>query len=1020
MSLIMHLPLNGNLDNYGVNKSVFTNNNCTIDNTGKTGKCYSFNGSSSTITSPYLMGLSGDVEFTISFWFYWNSSSWNGDYPAIIYNNSFASGRGISVIMHGGKVDVDFIDYRYEMNDVLNVKQWYHVIVTKNKGPINSTTNIYINGNKVAGTGNTSKVPNIIDGSIILGRLNDSSSRYFSGKLNDVRIYDNVLSLKEIKELYKTCVVHYSFNSEYAEYVNNLLPNMGISTGSVSTAGWYNNQSATITNDVMSGGISCIKCKSEQSSSTPGMYCNLSGLKQNTDYTLSAIIESNVSVGFSAYDLSKSGDYTLYPTAKKNYLVFNTGTNTSTRFFFFMTGPTTSSYLKVYNIQLEEKNRASYFSNGISDTLYDESGFKYNSILNAVSPVYDSSLSCIKFNGSNYIDLPESLLNGLNDGLSVSMWYKFDSYPTAYSTLFSISQKAGASWNQEYFTIQRFGNNAFLCLNIADGSSYIAGGCQLSVARNLNQWYHIVAVYDKINMKAKLYLNGGEESAEYSLSFTPTFNDSTPKYIRLGISCTSYGMNGCIKNLKLYTTTLNVDDAKELYQTSQCIDKNYNLYSNNFIELQEEPEELVINGHGQYKNLIGYTGGNTVITNDNYNGSVSVIEMKNYSADLLTTPFIPFNKDCKYKLSFDIKGVTLSEYTYCDVRCYDNNYYELMPPNVTRHGGNTTLASALNNGDTIVYLASVSGWATDQTYRYVGICDNPAWGYNRNSYNQKYNSSTVNTLNNTVTLQSPWTGGSVSSGTPVACFTDGGTFVYPYYWSPSSMPTTWTHYELDINSSILRPTTAFIRLGFLVQPNTIRVANLSLKNISQVQNISSIPEIRNISFNKKGIVNSNGFNEVGMNIRYIKDQINGSTANSANHWVEIQAIDENGINMALAKQVTGADSTNGAGIYSTNKILVDGSPATSPYVSGASPVIDLKGVFNIVKLKVWHYWGDGRTYHNNITQVSEDGVNWITVFNSDIDGEYVETSSGHEILLIPKKVSIGKDGQVWCNELKEI
>ena len=48
MSLRVWLPLNGTLDNQGLDDVAVTNNRATVDNSGKIGKCYNFNG------SPYL------------------------------------------------------------------------------------------------------------------------------------------------------------------------------------------------------------------------------------------------------------------------------------------------------------------------------------------------------------------------------------------------------------------------------------------------------------------------------------------------------------------------------------------------------------------------------------------------------------------------------------------------------------------------------------------------------------------------------------------------------------------------------------------------------------------------------------------------------------------------------------------------------------------------------------------------------------------------------------------------------
>ena len=46
MSLQVWLPLNGDLRNNGLADISVTNNGATINNAGKIGKCYSFNGSS--------------------------------------------------------------------------------------------------------------------------------------------------------------------------------------------------------------------------------------------------------------------------------------------------------------------------------------------------------------------------------------------------------------------------------------------------------------------------------------------------------------------------------------------------------------------------------------------------------------------------------------------------------------------------------------------------------------------------------------------------------------------------------------------------------------------------------------------------------------------------------------------------------------------------------------------------------------------------------------------------------------
>lgn len=123
-------------------------------------------------------------------------------------------------------------------------------------------------------------------------------------------------------------------------------------------------------------------------------------------------------------------------------------------------------------------------------------------------------------------------------------------------------------------------------------------------------------------------------------------------------------------------------------------------------------------------------------------------------------------------------------------------------------------------------------------------------------------------------------------------------------------------------------------------------------------------------------------------VRYIRDWLNGSNKNTGNHWVEIQAIDKNGTNVALGK---------------TDNLITDGSTESSPYYSLSSGlknvVVDLGAVYDIDKLKIWHYWSDKRVYNNTKTEISVDGVNWEVVFDSELSGTYAESSAGHEIII---------------------
>ena len=74
MALQVWLPLNGTLENKGLSNVTVTNNGATVDNNGKIGKCYSFDGSDDKITLS-SHPASGKTAITVACWCYPKSAS---------------------------------------------------------------------------------------------------------------------------------------------------------------------------------------------------------------------------------------------------------------------------------------------------------------------------------------------------------------------------------------------------------------------------------------------------------------------------------------------------------------------------------------------------------------------------------------------------------------------------------------------------------------------------------------------------------------------------------------------------------------------------------------------------------------------------------------------------------------------------------------------------------------------------------------------------------------------------------
>lgn len=135
-------------------------------------------------------------------------------------------------------------------------------------------------------------------------------------------------------------------------------------------------------------------------------------------------------------------------------------------------------------------------------------------------------------------------------------------------------------------------------------------------------------------------------------------------------------------------------------------------------------------------------------------------------------------------------------------------------------------------------------------------------------------------------------------------------------------------------------------------------------------------------------------------VRYIRDTVSGytvgvgTTVTNVNHWLEIQAF-ANDVNVASGKTVTGTGTV--ANLARVTDGIVTSSDATSATATGGSVTVDLGTVReDIDTIKVFHPYHEARIYRNTKTEVSADGISWITIFDSAVSGTYQETVEGRE------------------------
>ena len=152
-----------------------------------------------------------------------------------------------------------------------------------------------------------------------------------------------------------------------------------------------------------------------------------------------------------------------------------------------------------------------------------------------------------------------------------------------------------------------------------------------------------------------------------------------------------------------------------------------------------------------------------------------------------------------------------------------------------------------------------------------------------------------------------------------------------------------------------------------------------------------------------------------LNARYARFYSNGSTVNGANHYVEIEVYGVEPQTVPTTNLIP--ESTLSSSVPFENLTYAANTQAdnTAEYARGTSGLqwvqADLGAAYDINEINLWHYFGDGRSYHDVVVQLSNDATfsnGAVTIFNNDKDGsaglgvgtdsEYSETSAGKKIL----------------------
>lgn len=834
MGLVAWYPLNGNTNDYSfLSASPGIVTGATNNSSGKIGSCYNFDGTGQWILSQNNLEL---YNVSLCAWIYPTSHEWLEGIVSL-HDHSAPSNFGLNLT--GGKLNISigYSDGSREYagkpsNTTVPLNTWSHVLVLCDYN--NKTIKYYLNGN-FDGQYTISKDIKITSTKLCIGNwsLTFLNASYdFIGRINDVRVYNHILSEKEIKEIAKAKILHYTFD-DFQEPTTNLVPS--IVTASYSYWGTNSGTSTIFTAPTGRNGVYL----NVTSFTDGGVNWYNSGGQFNasasTKYTVSATVKSSVAFSQNLFYIrqynsvgTQVSEYGIYSSSNKRilgdgwYRTYATFTTTADCSTFLVQGYQYSlGQFWVYDLQVEKKSYDTEFILPLQSRVgivNDQSGLKNNATLTVETTpqwVSDSKIGSgtYKFNGTQNITTSQLFYDNINQCHTVSAWV----YPTNPS---AIENQQLINFNLGYRFYHSAGGQSLMYNNSGVNDHYVYGSTIPA-----NQWRLVTWVYDKQNLICKVYYNGLLNATSSNMNET----DLPSGFL----SSTIFGSNfyGYIDDVRVYATALSDTDILELYQTRASIDNIGNLFTTEIIQdlssysSEYKANNLVINGSAQLGNKTNFSGFNDYINTDGYD-DLNCFKSINLYSTTLSDNLIKINKNDTYYLSGYFKSVGSAGLSplYFGGYCIDKNGNFIEHHMVNHYfSTRTTLAADLVNGATTVQLTSSANWIMDnpgsQQWNKL-ICfwhsgnEYPIYTYTRLSLDF------ISISGNTVTLLNPWSSGTIPAGTPVANSYHGGTFSY---WAAGyyQVPTTWSRATATITGwgvneeYKFRYGTEYIRIMFL-------------------------------------------------------------------------------------------------------------------------------------------------------------------------------------------------------------
>lgn len=553
------------------------------------------------------------------------------------------------------------------------------------------------------------------------------------GYINDLRIYDESLSKKEIYEISRGKILHYSMDN-LIEPTSNL----------IDYSNWYKIQYGTSNWNVSYGGAQISYEQVEMSpdynykiSKTIGYNIvilddiagsfarrtfsipNTSGVK----YIFSCYYLSSSRFGIIKCDDGNGGNVvstTSLSTGNWERLIVTYTTNSSGMIrvqMEFSDGVSDDGCIFIAPM-LEKKNNVSDFVWG-SRSLYlirDSSGFNNNTYISISNPGIPYLSTTSKINDHSYYFT--STNNNTNNGSAIPGQIFLPS--EEFSISFWAYRTTSGYQNGSYFSI---GSIGYMGIDTYDNSCSlinINGTTMATIpfSTTLNQWCFATIVVSTTKLSS--YINGVLYS-EISYTKSNAYTNNTALPVRIGYSIAGGAYryyNGYMNDFRIYATALDSSYIQYMYNKKHSIDNKGNVYSTKFLESNNSNSSLLNSSICKSSEL------NEVGPNELLNGLVGWWKLNQLDRNYQHT----------------------SEYSNCDIRDFSGfgshaknvgsmkvplNNYDAIVRYAGDFNGNTTIIQIPDNSILNVSLAiTVSAWIRPVTQKVETIiCKNGNSGF---------------------------------------------------------------------------------------------------------------------------------------------------------------------------------------------------------------------------------------------------------------------------------------------------